>query len=64
MVDLGETWEAIERPPDNLTATSISVDSENKIIYVAGFAAPQGYQEVFKGSLEGSDGQLVGTNKS
>jgi len=61
--DLGETWQSINRPPDSLTATSIAVDSQNKVLYVAGHAAPQGYQEVFKGSLDGSDWQLVGTNK-
>lgn len=63
--DLGKTWESINRPPDSLTATSIAVDSENKLIYVAGFAAPQGYQEVFRSSsLDGDDWQLVGTNKT
>ena len=62
--DLGKTWENINRPPDNLTATSIAVDSQNKIIYVAGFAAPQGYQEVFRSrALDGDGWQLVGTNK-
>ncbi|HEV8386741.1 MAG TPA: hypothetical protein VGQ03_03880, partial [Nitrososphaera sp.] len=61
--DLGKTWESINRPPDNLTATSIAVDSQNKILYAAGHAAPQGYQEVFKGDLDGSYWQLVGTNK-
>lgn len=61
--DLGKTWESINRPPDSLTATSIAVDSENGILYVAGHAAPQGYQEVFKGNLDGSDWQLIGTNK-
>jgi hypothetical protein len=61
--DLGKTWESINRPPDNLTATSIAVDSQNNALYVAGHAAPQGYQEVFKGSLDGSDWQLIGTNK-
>jgi hypothetical protein len=63
--DLGKTWESINRPPDNLTATSIVVDSQNKIIYVAGYAASQGYQEVFRSSLlDGNDWQLVGTNKA
>jgi len=62
--DLGKTWENINRPPDNLTAASIAVDSQNKILYVAGYAAPQGYQEVFKGGLDGSDWQLIGTNKA
>lgn len=61
--DLGETWQGINRPPDSLTATSIAADSENSVLYVAGHASPQGYQEVFRGSLEGSDWQLVGTNK-
>jgi hypothetical protein len=61
--DLGKTWENINRPPDSLTTTSIVVDSENKVIHVAGFAAPQGYQEVFSGNLDGSDWQLIGTNK-
>ena len=63
--DLGKTWENISHPPDRLTATSIAVDSENKIIYVAGFAAPQGYQEVFRSSsLNGNGWQLVGTNRA
>lgn len=61
--DLGQTWQGIGRPPDNLTATSIAVDSENGALYVAGHAAPQGYQEVFSGGLDGSGWQLVGTNK-
>ena len=63
--DLGKTWESINRPPDSLTATSIAVDSDNDVIYVAGFAAPQGYQEVFRSSTLNGDGwQLVGTNKT
>ena len=62
--DLGKTWENINRPPDSLTATSIAVDAPNKIIYVAGFAAPQGYQEVFRSSsLDGDEWQLVVTNR-
>ncbi len=61
--DLGKTWQNINRPPDNLTATSIAVDSKNNVLYVAGHAAPQGYQEVFSGNLDGSDWQLIGTNK-
>lgn len=62
--DLGQTWEGISRPPNDLTVTSIAVDSENRVLYVAGHAAPQGYQEVFKGNLDGSGWQLVGTNKA
>ena len=61
--DLGKTWQNINRPPDSLTATSIVVDSENKELYVAGYAAPQGYQEVFKGSIDGSNWKMIGTNK-
>jgi photosystem II stability/assembly factor-like uncharacterized protein len=61
--DLGKTWESINRPPDNLTTTSIAVDSQNKMIYVAGFASPQGYQEVYRSASDGKDWQLVGTNK-
>jgi hypothetical protein len=61
--DLGETWQSINRPPDSLTATSMAADSQNNVLYVAGHAAPQGYQEVFRGSLDGSGWQLVGTNK-
>jgi photosystem II stability/assembly factor-like uncharacterized protein len=61
--DLGKTWQSISRPPDSLTSTSIAVDFQNKILYVAGYAAPQGYQEVFRADLAGSDWQLVGTNK-
>ena len=62
--DLGKTWQNINHPPDSLTATSIVVDSPGKTIYVAGFAAPQGYQEVFRSSSLNGDGwQLVGTNK-
>jgi hypothetical protein len=59
--DQGETWQNIERP-NTLTITSIAADSENKIIYVAGFS-PDGFQEVYKGSFDGSNWQLVGTNK-
>lgn len=62
--ELGKTWESVNRPPDGLTATSIAVDSKNKILYVAGFAVPQGYQEVFRSSSLNGDGwQLVGTNR-
>ena len=59
--DLGKTWQDINRPPDNLTTTSIVVG--NNALYVAGYAAPQGYQEVFKGKVDGSDWNLIGTNK-
>jgi len=58
--DLGKTWEKIKGP--DLTITSIAVDSQNKIIYVAGYA-PEGYQEIFKSSDDGMDWDLVGTNR-
>lgn len=58
--DLGQTWESIERP--ELTVTSIAVDSENEVIYAGGFSM-DGYQEVYRSPLDGSDWQLVGTNK-
>jgi hypothetical protein len=61
--DLRKTWENINRPPDKLTATSIVVDSQNNVIYVAGFASSQGYQEVYRSTLDGRNWQLVGTNK-
>jgi hypothetical protein len=59
--DQGEAWQNIERP-NTLTITSIASDSENKIIYVAGFS-PDGFQEVYKGSFDGSNWELVGTNE-
>ena len=59
--DRGETWQNIERP-DTFTITSIAADSEKKIINIAGFS-PDGYQEVYLGSFDGSNWQLVGTNK-
>jgi photosystem II stability/assembly factor-like uncharacterized protein len=59
--DQGETWQNIERP-NTLTITSIAADSVNKIIYIAGFS-PDGFQEVYKGSFDGSNWQLVGTNE-
>jgi photosystem II stability/assembly factor-like uncharacterized protein len=60
--DQGETWQNIERP-NTFTITSIAVDSENKIIYVGGFSPEDGFQEVYKGSFDGSNWQLVGTNE-
>lgn len=58
--DLGKTWEKIKGP--DLTITSIAVDSQNKIIYVAGYA-PEGYQEVFKSSDDGTSWKIIGTNQ-
>lgn len=58
--DLGKRWETIKGP--DLTITSITVDSQNKIIYVAGYA-PEGYQEVFKSFDDGMSWDVVGTNR-
>lgn len=58
--DFGKTWEKIKGP--DLTIASIAVDSENKIIYVAGYV-PEGYQEVLKSSDDGKSWDLIGTNR-
>lgn len=59
-VDLGKTWKKINEP--DLTITSIAVDSQNKIIYVAGYSS-DGYQEVYRSLDDGTNWQLIGTNK-
>ena len=58
--DLGETWEKINKP--DLTITSIAVDSQNKIIYIAGYSS-QGFQEVYRSLDDGVSWQIIGTNK-
>ncbi|MGI0009780.1 MAG: WD40/YVTN/BNR-like repeat-containing protein, partial [Nitrosopumilaceae archaeon] len=58
--DLGKTWEKINGP--QLTITSVAVDSQNNIIYVAGYA-PEGYQEIFKSSDDAESWNLIGTNR-
>ena len=58
--DLGKTWEKISYP--NLVITSIAADSQNKIVYVAGYS-PDGYQEVYRSLDNGADWQVIGTNK-
>lgn len=58
--DLGSTWEKINTP--NLTATSIAVDSQNKIIYVAGYSS-EGFQEVYRSLDDGKNWNIIGTNK-
>jgi photosystem II stability/assembly factor-like uncharacterized protein len=58
--DLGKTWEKINSP--DLTITSMAVDPQNKIIYVAGYSSG-GFQEVYKSSDDGDSWQLVGTNR-
>jgi len=58
--DLGKTWEKINSP--KMTITSIAVDSQNNILYVAGYP-PEGYQEIYKTSNNGKSWDLIGTNK-
>ena len=58
--DLGKTWEKINKP--DLTITSMAVDSQSKIIYVAGYS-PDGYQEVYRSLDDGANWQIIGTNK-
>jgi len=58
--DLGETWGKINKP--DLTITSIAVDSQNKIIYIAGYSS-QGFQEVYRSLDDGASWQIIGTNK-
>lgn len=58
--DLGQTWEKINSP--NLTIMSVAVDTQNKILYVAGYV-PDGFQEVYKSSDDGNTWNLIGTNK-
>jgi photosystem II stability/assembly factor-like uncharacterized protein len=58
--DLGQTWEKINSP--NLTIISVAIDAQNKILYVAGYV-PDGFQEVYKSSDDGSIWDLIGTNR-
>jgi photosystem II stability/assembly factor-like uncharacterized protein len=58
--DFGATWNKINTP--ELTITSVSVDSQNKFMYVAGHSSG-GSQEVYKSIDDGSTWQLIGSNK-
>jgi hypothetical protein len=59
--DLGKTWEKIMGP--DIFITSVAVDAQNKIIYVAGYSR-DGYQEVYRTKDDGSNWELIGTNKA
>jgi photosystem II stability/assembly factor-like uncharacterized protein len=56
--DLGKTWQQIKKP--NLTILTITPDSMNNLVYVAGYS-PEGFQEVYKISSENIE--MIGTNK-
>ena len=58
--DMGETWKTINKP--DLTIMSIAADSQNKIIYVAGYS-PGGFQEVYRSLDDGNNWNLIATNK-
>ena len=58
--DMGQTWQKINKP--DLTIMSIVADSQNKLIYVAGYS-PDGFQEVHRSSDDGNNWNLIATNK-
>ena len=58
--DFGESWEALQAI--DLTITSIASDSQNKVIYLAGYSSG-GFQEVYKLSYDIKSYELIGTNK-
>lgn len=58
--DLGQTWEKVSNP--NLTITSVTIDAQNHILYVAGYS-PDGFQEVYRSLDDGNSWELIGTNK-
>ena len=58
--DFGKSWENLSDP--GLTITSIAVDTQNKIIYVAGYS-PDGYQEIYRSKDDTKSWDIIGTNK-
>lgn len=59
-VDMGQTWDEINKP--DLTIMSIAADSQNNVIYVAGYS-PDGFQEVHSSSDGGNNWDLIATNR-
>ncbi len=58
--DMGQTWDEINKP--DLTIMSIAADSQNNVIYVAGYS-PDGFQEVHSSSDGGNNWALIATNR-
>jgi len=58
--DMGTTWETINKP--DLAIMSIATDSQNGMIYVAGYS-PDGFQEVYYSPDDGNSWNLIATNK-
>lgn len=58
--DFGKSWENLDEP--GLTITTIAIDTQNKIIYVAGYSS-DGFQEVYRSKNDGKDWEIIGTNK-
>lgn len=58
--DLGESWESLGNV--SLTVTSIAPDSQNKVMYLAGYSS-EGYQEVYKISYDLNEYEMIGSNR-
>ncbi len=58
--NFGESWNNFENI--DLTITSIAADSQNKVIYLAGYS-PDGFQEVYKFTYDLKNFDLIGTNQ-
>lgn len=58
--DMGQTWDKVNKP--DLTIMSIAADSQNNVIYVAGYS-PDGFQEVHSSSDGGNNWALIATNR-
>ncbi|MGI0056238.1 MAG: F510_1955 family glycosylhydrolase, partial [Nitrosarchaeum sp.] len=58
--DFGDSWEDLQDL--DLNITSIAADSQNKVIYIAGYSSG-GFQEVYKIPYDLNSYELIGTNK-